>query len=257
MRLGLGPIHLDGVTIAELRAFAELAVSESFDCLWIAESRGDATGGGLAAAALVAQLTPIRVGAVVDAGLYHPLYLAEDIAVTDITCGGRLEVVLAQPGPGARQRYGRSIDQADVEEHLSVLVAALGGAHVQWSGTHLRVPARMDANQPVPDRLALNPSPAQPAVPIWLEGGEGMAARVGFGVARMWAAGARVPTAVGRWPGMLMCPADVSAEQLLAAAGEAAGYFLIDAATPAEAQAAGRRLAGPLRMPAFPAWVNA
>jgi len=48
----------------------------------------------------------------------------------------------------------------------------------------------------------------------------------------------------------------VEAEDLLAAAGDQAGYFIVEAATPVEVRVTGRRLAGPLRMPEFPAWVN-
>ena len=40
------------------------------------------------------------------------------------------------------------------------------------------------------------------------------------------------------------------------AAGDQAGYFIVEAGTPVEVRTAGRRLAGPLRMPGFPGWVN-
>jgi len=76
MRLGLGPIGLKSLSRADLLAMADAATGASYDGIWVAESRADGTGGGLGAAALVAQLTPIRVGACVEIGLYHPLYLA-------------------------------------------------------------------------------------------------------------------------------------------------------------------------------------
>ena len=56
---------------------------------------------------------------------------------------------------------------------------------------------------------------------------------------------------------MLRCSAEVEPGDLLAAAGEGAGYFLIAAKTPADVASAGRRLAGAMRMPDFPDWVNA
>jgi hypothetical protein len=54
-----------------------------------------------------------------------------------------------------------------------------------------------------------------------------------------------------------MCSADVAADDLLRAAGDEAGYFLVAAQTAPEVVSAGRRLAGPLRMPDFPEWINA
>jgi alkanesulfonate monooxygenase SsuD/methylene tetrahydromethanopterin reductase-like flavin-dependent oxidoreductase (luciferase family) len=261
MRLGLGPIRLDTIILAELRALGSQATASSFDCVWVSESRAAGAGGGLSAAALLAQAVPIRVGAAVDVGLYHPLHLAEDIAVADLTTSGRLEVILRLPAASSSQRYGVPAEAGWFEEHLSVLAAALSGAHVQWNGRHLRVPGRLDANQPVPERLALNPRPTQPAVPIWVEAVDArtaeLAARLGFGAVAGWTAGAGVPAAVGRLPGALLCPADVAASELLAAAGDGAGYFIVDASSQASAASAGRRLAGPLRMPDFPPWVNA
>jgi alkanesulfonate monooxygenase SsuD/methylene tetrahydromethanopterin reductase-like flavin-dependent oxidoreductase (luciferase family) len=249
MRLGLGPIALKGATRMRLESFGAQAVASSFDAVWVDELRSEGVGGGLAAAAMLAQAVPIRVGAAVDAGLYHPLHLAEDIAIADLTTQGRIEVLLRV-----------STESPLLEEFLKVLAAALSGAHFQFDGVHLRVPARLAANQPVPERLALNPRPAQPAVPFWVESSkasiEGLARELGFGVAARFERGATVPAATGRWPGMLMCGADVEPNDLLAAAGESAGYFVVGANTPEEVAAAGRRLAGPLRMPEFPPWIN-
>jgi alkanesulfonate monooxygenase SsuD/methylene tetrahydromethanopterin reductase-like flavin-dependent oxidoreductase (luciferase family) len=241
VRIGLGPIALAHATRAHLEAMAHAAVAASFDSIWVAESRADAVGGGVAAAALLAQLAPIRVGAVIDVGADHPLYLAEDMAVADLASRGRLEVVL----------------RGGLEEQLEVLVRALGGAHLQFDGQSLRVPARLDANQPAPQRLALNPAPAQPAIPMWLEGASpALAMRLGVGLASTWRQSAAIPPESGRWPGMLLCPNGVLADDLLAAAGRSSAYFLVAADTASEAASAGRRLVGPLRMPEFPAWIN-
>jgi alkanesulfonate monooxygenase SsuD/methylene tetrahydromethanopterin reductase-like flavin-dependent oxidoreductase (luciferase family) len=259
VKLGLGPIGLEGATRVELESLAAHAVAASFDAVWVAESRAEGAGGGLAAAAMLGQAAPIRLGVVVEAGLYHPLHLAEDMAVADITSQGRIEVVLRM-ATSASSRYETPKERGWFEEHTEVLAAALSGAHIQWTGEHLRVPARIEANQPAPERLALNPRPAQPAVPIWIESTESwmadLAARLGFGVAVRWRAGARVPAATGRWPGMLLCAGDVAPSDLLSAAGERAGYFVITAQTPPEVMSAGRRLAGPLRMPGFPEWIS-
>jgi len=261
MRFGLGPIGLENISRADLLALATAATEASFDSIWMAEARDAGAGGALGAAALVAQRTPIRIGASVEVGLYHPLYLAEDIAVADLATGGRIEVLLRLPKPDASQRYGTRMDRVGVREHLSVLAAALGGAHLSFKGSRLRIPAGLDANQPAPKRLAVNPGPAQPAVPVWVELQDewiaDVATRLGFGLAVSWSSGLRPPAAVGRWPVVVLCGEDVPAAALLEAAGEGSAYFLVKAATPESAAAAGRRLAGPLRMPDFPDWVHA
>jgi alkanesulfonate monooxygenase SsuD/methylene tetrahydromethanopterin reductase-like flavin-dependent oxidoreductase (luciferase family) len=241
MRIGLGPIPLSLASRSQLEVLARSAVAASFDSIWVAESREVGVGGGLGAAAMLAQFVPTRVGAVVDFGNYHPLYLAEDIAVADLTSGGRIEVLL----------------RGGSEDQLQLLVEALSGAHLRFDRGSLRVPARLDENQPSPDRLALNPRPAQPVVPIWVEdGGAELAHGIGVGVAARWRKGIGVPAPVGRWPGMLLCPGDFAPEDLLDAARDSATYFVVQASTPEEAASAGRRLVGPLRMPDFPEWIN-
>ena len=251
MRLGLGPIDVRELDGRRLRDLAEAATAATFDCVWVAENRDAGAGGALAAAAMLAQWTPVRAGAVVDLGLYHPLHLAEDIAVADVATGGRIEVVL---------RAARD-DPDVVKEHLHVLASALAGAHIQWEGLHLRIPARLADNGQVPQRLAVNPPPVQPVVPIWaLEPEEPWAAvadRLGFGAAQHFHAGITVGPLRSRLPRLLLCPAHVEPAELLAAAGDAAGYFVVSASTPEEVRSVGRRLVGPLRMPEFPDWVNA
>lgn len=240
MRLGLGPVDLGSVSRRDLRALAEAGAASSFDSVWVAESRSKSgAGGALAAAAMVARWVPVRVGAVVEVGLYHPLHLAEDVAVADISSAGRLELLL-------RPAHD---DPAVVKEHLHVLMAALSGAHIQWEGLHLRVPARLAENGSVPQRLALNPRPLQPVVPAWLED----ASLDGLGTVRRWSAGMHLERAA--LPELVLCPNRVQAAELLEAAGDVAGYFLVHAADPLQARDAGRRLAGPLRMPEFPPWV--
>lgn len=250
MRLGLGPIELGATSARDLRALAEAAGAASFDAIWVSESRSSMIGGALAAAALVAEWTAIRVGAVVDLGLYHPLHLAEDIAVADITSRGRLEVML-------RPAHD---DPQVVTEHLHVIASALAGAHIQWEGLHLRIPARLADNGPVPQRLAINPPPVQPAVPVWFladETSTAVAERLGYGLARRWHPGLTIQASGLRLPEAIICPQYVEAGALLAAAGDQGGYFIVGATTAEEVKAAGSRLVGPLRMPEFPDWVHA
>lgn len=259
MRLGLGPVDLQDADRRGLEAMAAQAVASSFDAIWVRESRADGAGGGLAVAAMLGQLVPIRVGAVIDAGLYHPLHMAEDLAVADLATQGRLEVVLRFPA-NTVSRYDSFSGPAWHGEFLSVMSAALDGVHMQWSGEHLRVPAQLTANQPVPERLAVNPRPAQPVVPVWVEapdaGTEGVARGLGLGIAEHWRPAGVSIRPTGRWPGMVFCPVDVEPGDLLKAAGRNAAYFVVDARGAAAAAAAGRRLVGPLRMPGYPEWIN-
>jgi hypothetical protein len=229
MRIGLGPIELATVSRERLEELAEAAVAASFDSVWVAEDRARGVGGAVAAAAMLAQVVPVRVGALLDFGSYHPLYAAEDIAVADVASGGRIEVLL-RGGTG---------------EQLGLLVDALSGAHIQLDGSDIRVPARLDDNQPAPTSLAVNPRPAQPAVPIWIHGVDAVE----------WLG--EVPQTSRPWPPIVMCRPDVSPANLLRAAGGRAAYFLIAAASAKEVADAGRRLVGSLRMPEFPDWINA
>ena len=241
MRIGLGPVPLATGSRSHLEALAHAAVAASFDSIWVAESREQGVGGGLAAAAMLAQLVPIRVGALVDFGAYHPLYLAEDIAVADITSGGRIEVVL----------------RGGTEEQIRLLAEALSGAHLMFDGGSLKAPARLDDNQPTPNRLALNPIPLQPVVPIWVESGSAHVAQaLGVGFAARWRKGVAAPAPAGRLPALVLCPGDVAPDDLLGAAGDSVAYFVVEARTPAEVASAGRRLVGPMRMPEFPGWIN-
>ena len=240
MRIGLGPIALAGTSRDQLEALAHAAVAASFDAVWVAEDRAHGVGGAVAVASMLAQLVPIRVGAVIDLGFHHPLYTAEDIAVADISTGGRLEVTLRPAGR----------TESD-DEDIDVVALALSGAHVQWGGEQLKIPARLDVNQPAPSRLAVNPQPLQPVVPIWLM----ETARPGFGLARRWTR--EVKLEGNRIPDLLLCPDRVEANKLLAAAAGHPGYFLVAAHTPEAVAESGRRLVGPLRMPEFPDWVNA
>jgi luciferase-like monooxygenase len=228
MKIGLGPLPLANTSHAQLEALAHAAVAASFDAVWVAEDRAHGVGGAVAAAAMLAQLVPIRVGAVIDFGSYHPLYAAEDIAVADVASGGRIEVLL-RGGTG---------------EQIGLLVDALSGAHIRFEGDP-RVPARLEENQPAPSSLALNPRPAQPAVPMWIEGVDAVE----------WLG--EVPQTARPWPPIVMCRPGVPAADLLRAAGGRAAYFLVAADSTKQVAEAGRRLVGPLRMPEFPDWINA
>ena len=150
--------------------------------------------------------------------------------------------------PEGSARYDSPVDQDWFEEQLQVFAAALSGAHIQWSGEHLSVPARIDANQPAPDRLALNPRPAQPAVPIWVESSEkwmdDLARRIVSGCRRV-----RDPQPESRRPqdaGRACCSARTTSppEDLLARPGTRPAISSSLPRLAADVESAGRRLAG-------------
>ena len=248
MRFALGPHPVD-LEPASLLALAAAAEDAGFDSLWLAEDRDrPGGGGGLATAAFLAQRTCLAVGVLVDLGPRHPLRLAEEAAVADLCCGGRLELGV-RPGPAAA-------------EALGLLMTALTGRALQWRGDALRTPAGLPENGPVPAALALNPRPLQARLPVWLVGGDASlratAAALGCGLVSPWDdrdlhIAAPVP---GALPHGLLCPGQAQPEALAVAGERGVAYFLVQASA-ADALDGSRRLLPPLRMPELPPWVLA
>ncbi len=262
MRLGLGPIALRDFAAADIKQMARTAESAGYDSIWVSESRGQGAGGGLAAAAFLAELVAIRVGVVVQAGLYHPLHLAEDIAVADVATRGRVEVAITQGDSPAARRYGVPRSAARLAEEIAIVRTALSGAHFRHEGRYYRIPANLPANGTTPARLAVNPAPAQPSVPMWLDAGlprsAALTRRHGLGLLLAWDdRHMRNRSNAPGLPAALLSPPSASVAELIAAAEAGASYFLIGAATVSEAEAAGTRLIAALRMPGPPAWVTA
>jgi alkanesulfonate monooxygenase SsuD/methylene tetrahydromethanopterin reductase-like flavin-dependent oxidoreductase (luciferase family) len=262
MRIGFGPLALSDLTATDLRQMARKAESAGCDSVWVSEARGRGAGGGLAAAAYLAELVAIRVGVVVQAGLYHPLHLAEDIAVADVSSQGRIEVAITQGDQTGARRYGVARSAARVAEEIGIVTTALSGAHFRHEGRYYRIPANLPANGATPSRLAINPTPAQPSVPIWLDAGmprsESLSRRLGLGVLLAWdERGGRPRRSIPGLPPIILCPPTAGVDELVAAAEGGPRYFLVGASTPAEADAMDRRLVAALRMPDPPAWVTA
>lgn len=262
MRIGLGPLSLGDFAAADLRQLAKKAESAGYDSIWVSESRGRGAGGALAAASFLGELVAIRIGAVVEAGLFHPLHLAEDIAVADVATGGRIEVAIVQADALAARRYGVRQSASRLAEEVGVVRTALSGVHFRHEGRYYRIPANLPANGSTPSRLAINPPPVQPSVPIWLDAevprAATLARRNGCGLLVGWNGRNEQAANIGSGlPTAILTPPSASVADIAAAADAGMTYFLVGAGTPMEAEAVGTRLMAALRMPGPPAWVTA
>jgi alkanesulfonate monooxygenase SsuD/methylene tetrahydromethanopterin reductase-like flavin-dependent oxidoreductase (luciferase family) len=141
--------HLEGdteETWPTARAYAELidqvslAESLGYQSVWFAEHhfsafRGRVPNPLLLIARLAGETRRIRLGpAVLLTPYYHPLRLAEDVAMTDVLLGGRLEAGLSSSG-GAAEQAGFGEDLSAKHERLRGLVEFLRAA---WSGDTVR-----------------------------------------------------------------------------------------------------------------------
>ena len=166
MRFGLVLHVLDARDpLAGLVAQARAAEEVGFDLVWVDEQSHGALPDALAVAcALAPHTTTIRVGAGCQAGVTHPVHLAEQAAVTDLTLGGRLVLGL-RPVPGTEGRLGEVVD---------LLSAAGASAPFAHHGEHWQVPARLPDNRfGVTDQVTVTPAPLQLELPLWLSGTAG------------------------------------------------------------------------------------
>jgi alkanesulfonate monooxygenase SsuD/methylene tetrahydromethanopterin reductase-like flavin-dependent oxidoreductase (luciferase family) len=167
-------------------------------------------GALVSAAAVAARVPEVLVAAELAVGDRHPVELAEEAAVTDLTSGGRL-VLVARPVGDDLDRYAESLD---------VIRHALAARPFRFEGVHWRVPANLPENVDQPEeQVRVTPAPAQPRLEVWGGGpGRGVALDRALGhladadddpagLARAWAA-AQSPAAIGaprgrreRWNG--------------------------------------------------------
>ncbi len=172
-----------GTSMAERYACAldQIVWAENlgFDTVTLSEHHGVADGylpSALTFAAAIAARTSsirIRIAAVLPS-LYHPLRLAEEIAVVDNISNGRVEVVLTNGYvPSEFAMFGADLDKRvrDVTEAVRVLRQAFTGEPFEFRGETVRVTPR-----PV----------QQPHPPLWLgaasEGAARRAARIADGL---------------------------------------------------------------------------
>lgn len=145
---------------------ARLADELGFDAVWLAEHHFSSYGYGpnplSFAVKVAAQTRRVRIGtAVVVLPLYHPLRLAEDIALADHLTEGRLDVGL---GRGYQryefERLGLELSENRVmfDEALEIMLAAWTQDVSSYNGDHFSFPETTIFPRPL----------QQPHPPLWI-----------------------------------------------------------------------------------------
>ena len=145
---------------------AQAAEALGYRNIWLAEHHFS-TYGYLSrplqlATYIAAKTTTLRVGtAVIVVPLHHPLVIAEEIAMTDVLSGGRLDIGL---GRGYQryefERFGLKLDSDGQrwDESLDIIVKSFAGEPFSYDGKLFKVP-----------ETSLFPQPLQkPHPPIWI-----------------------------------------------------------------------------------------
>ena len=145
---------------------AQAAEALGYRNIWLAEHHFS-TYGYLSrplqlATYIAAKTTTLRVGtAVIVVPLHHPLVIAEEIAMTDVLSGGRLDIGL---GRGYQryefERFGLKLDSDGQrwDESLDIIVKSFAGKPFSYDGKLFKVP-----------ETSLFPQPLQkPHPPIWI-----------------------------------------------------------------------------------------
>ena len=172
MRFGLAPWALDAsgstAVLGALVEQAETADRLGFHSLWLPESHFQARGSNpaplLLLAALAARTERIRLATTSYLlTIRHPLLVAEEVAVLDRLCGGRL---ILGVGRGFRPALFEAFDvpRASKRDRFE---AALETMVQAWAGGSIR--PQGPGEEPDPEPLRLSPEPLQkPHPPIWV-----------------------------------------------------------------------------------------
>jgi alkanesulfonate monooxygenase SsuD/methylene tetrahydromethanopterin reductase-like flavin-dependent oxidoreductase (luciferase family) len=143
-----------------------LAEDQGYDAAWLAEHHFSRYGIGpsihLTAAHLAARTSRIRIGtAVTILPFFHPLRLAEEIAMLDIMSGGRFDWGV---GRGYQRHefegFGEDIENSHrvFREQLEIIQRAWTGERFSYDGEFFQIP-----------ELECLPTPVQqPHPPIWI-----------------------------------------------------------------------------------------
>ena len=182
-----------------MRAIA-LADELGFDITWVAEHHFSNYGYAVNPLLLIAKasaLAPrLNFGqAIIVTPFWHPMRLAEDIALTDILTDGRLELGIGR-GYQPMEFRGLDIPMEDTrgmfEEQLEIMLKAWNEDDFTYQGRHYRVP----------EPTTVLPRPIQrPHPPIWVatQSTETLdwAARHGYGM--LWSANSMPESVLEEW----------------------------------------------------------
>jgi hypothetical protein len=171
MRFGL---VLDPEAEAGPVAQARTAENAGYDLVWLHEdpARG-IPNVFLAGALLAADTRGLRVGLQATVGALHPVYVAEDAAVCDLTLEGR-SILAVEAAEGCA---------ADLAEAVRILLAAHRPRPFSSDGPRWPTPARLAANNFSRDqRVRVTPAPAQTDLPTWIHGDVDVASVFGLPV---------------------------------------------------------------------------
>lgn len=185
MRFGLGPFGVEAYAgkdsqkaYADLLRLVDLAEDHGFDSAWVAERHfaedGYCPAPAVAAAAIAARTTAIRIGILGILGLVHPLYVAEDAAVVDNASNGRVVFGAMNATPAEMAGYGVTPDEYDARfaESVEVLLKAWAPNPFRHAGRFWRIPANLPEHgeAAAAQKLTSSPKPAQLELPMWLAG---------------------------------------------------------------------------------------
>ena len=143
----------------------------------------------LVVAAAIAEAVPdILLAALVSVDDRHPVEIAEEAAVTDLACGGRLIAIAHAPTA-----------PDDLAEAVDLLRLAGAARPFAFSGRRWTVPARLPENSTSHDEhVRVTPGPAGPRLELWTSGPTAdVAATRGLG--HLADEGADTPSLGERW----------------------------------------------------------
>lgn len=152
---------------AETLEFIRWSESVGFEGAWVPEHHGAEDGYVpsplLALAAIAARTSRIRLGsAIALVPLYHPVRFAEECAVLDILCNGRLEMGLAI---GYRRReadaYGVDFTTRGrrTDEFLEIIRRLWAGESFSYEGRHFSL-----------QNASISPPPPRGRIPLYIGG---------------------------------------------------------------------------------------
>jgi alkanesulfonate monooxygenase SsuD/methylene tetrahydromethanopterin reductase-like flavin-dependent oxidoreductase (luciferase family) len=164
MRLGI-------VLTPPFAADAARAEALGFDLVWVDEASTPAPL--VTVAGVAATTTSARLAAAVAAGP-HPILLAEEAAVADLSSGGRLVLVLAAD------------EQGLLQETVELVYRAWAARPFRHAGARWTVPAGLPEHEHADERVRVTPSPAQLEPTMWLAGRAALSVATGCGLAPVY-----------------------------------------------------------------------